>query len=109
VLTGGFFDPINDISTDSEQHCSRYQAGQQGEYKAVVERFAGRRTSEHPTETKLEPSSCLIERFFNQIKLCRPVLARYDKLAANYLAFFQVHRLWLRVNESMSESELRGV
>jgi transposase len=44
----------------------------------------------------------LVERFFNKIKHCRRVATRYDKLAANYLAFVQVAsiRLWLRVNES---------
>jgi hypothetical protein len=44
----------------------------------------------------------LIERFFNKIKQCRRVATRYDKLAANYLAFIQLAsiRLWLRVNES---------
>ena len=45
-----------------------------------------------------------IERFFNRIKQCRRVATRYDKLAANYLAFVQLAsiRLWLRVNESTS-------
>jgi DNA-binding transcriptional LysR family regulator len=44
----------------------------------------------------------LVERFFNKIKHCRRVATRYDKLAANYLAFVQLAsiRLWLRVNES---------
>ena len=44
----------------------------------------------------------LIERFFNKIKQCRRIATRYDKLAANYLAFIQLAsiRLWLRVNES---------
>jgi transposase len=44
----------------------------------------------------------LVERFFNKIKQCRRVATRYDKLAANYLAFIQLGsiRLWLRVNES---------
>jgi transposase len=43
----------------------------------------------------------LIERFFSKIKQCRRVATRYDKLAANYLAFIQLAsiRLWLRVNE----------
>jgi transposase len=43
-----------------------------------------------------------IERFFNKIKQCRRVATRYDKLAANYLAFVQLAsiRLWLRANES---------
>jgi transposase len=44
----------------------------------------------------------LVERFFNKIKQCRRVATRYDKLAANYLAFVQLAsiRLWLRVYES---------
>jgi transposase len=44
----------------------------------------------------------LVERFFNKIKHCRRVATRYDKLAANYLAFVQLAsiRLWLRVSES---------
>ena len=43
----------------------------------------------------------LVERFFNKIKQCRRVATRYDKVAANYLAFIQLAsiRLWLRVNE----------
>jgi len=45
----------------------------------------------------------LIERFFNKIKQCRRVATRYDKLAANYLAFVKLAsiRTWLRANESM--------
>jgi transposase len=31
-----------------------------------------------------------VERFFNKIKHCRRVATRYDKLAANYLAFVQL-------------------
>jgi hypothetical protein len=44
----------------------------------------------------------VVERSFNKIKQCRRVATRYDKLAANYLAFIQLAsiRLWLRVNES---------
>ena len=44
----------------------------------------------------------LIERFFNKIKQCRRVATRYDKLAANYLAFVKLAsiRLWLRAYES---------
>jgi transposase len=43
-----------------------------------------------------------IERFFNRIKQCRRVATRYDKLAANYLAFVQLAsiRLWLLIDES---------
>ena len=44
----------------------------------------------------------LVERFFNKIKQCRRVATRYDKLAANYLAFIKLAsiRIWLRVYES---------
>jgi transposase len=31
-----------------------------------------------------------IERFFNKIKHCRRIATRYDRLAANYLAFVQL-------------------
>jgi transposase len=43
----------------------------------------------------------LVERFFNKIKQCRRVATRYDKLAANYLAFVKLAaiRQWLRVYE----------
>jgi transposase len=38
-----------------------------------------------------------VERFFNRIKQCRRVATRYDKLAANDLAFVELAsiRLWL--------------
>ena len=51
----------------------------------------------------------LIERFFNKVKQCRRVATRYDKLAANYLAFVQLAsiRLWLRVNEYTALNWLR--
>jgi transposase len=44
----------------------------------------------------------LVERFFNQIKQCRRVATRYDKLAANYLAFIKLAsiRVRLRIYES---------
>ena len=44
------------------------------------------------------------ERFFNKIKQCRRVATRYDRLAANYLAFVQLAsiRLWLRLYEFAS-------
>jgi len=43
-----------------------------------------------------------VERFFNKIKQCRRVATRYDKLAANYLAFVKLAciRIWLRASES---------
>ena len=51
-----------------------------------------------------------MERFFNQIKLYRPVAAHYDKLAANYLASFTVASTAVAAGQwSTSESELRGV
>jgi hypothetical protein len=33
-----------------------------------------------------------VERFFNRIKQCRRIATRYDKLAANYLAFIQARQ-----------------
>ena len=50
------------------------------------------------------PRSNRVERFFNRIKQCRRVATRYDRLAANYLAFVQLAsiRLWLRLNEFAS-------
>ncbi len=44
----------------------------------------------------------LVERFFKKIKRCRRGATRYDKPAANYLAFVKLAciRLWLRVYES---------
>ena len=43
----------------------------------------------------------MIEQFFNQIKHCRRIATRYDKIADNYLAFVELAsiRLWLRVYE----------
>jgi transposase len=43
----------------------------------------------------------LVERFFNKIKQCRRIATRYDKLAANYLAFIKLasNRVWLRADE----------
>ena len=43
----------------------------------------------------------LIERCFNKIKQCRRIASRYDKLAANYLAFIKLAsiRIWLRAYE----------
>jgi len=53
----------------------------------------------------------LIERFFNKIKQCRRVATRYDKLAANYLAFVKLAciRLWLRVYECTARSRFAEV
>ncbi len=44
----------------------------------------------------------LVERFSNRNKQCRRIATRYDKLAANYLAFVKLASisLWLRAYES---------
>jgi transposase len=69
---------------------------------------------EHPAEEHRSDPICFspylyrarnrVERFVNRIKQCRRVATRYDRLAANYLAFAQLAsiRLWLRANESAS-------
>ncbi|MCR9061068.1 MAG: IS5 family transposase [Rhodobacteraceae bacterium] len=43
-----------------------------------------------------------VERLFNWMKHCRRIATRYEKHAANFLAFVKLAatRLWLRVNES---------
>jgi transposase len=43
-----------------------------------------------------------VERFFNKIKQCRRIATRFDKLAANYLAFVKLAaiRIWLLAYES---------
>lgn len=43
-----------------------------------------------------------VERFFSRIKHCRRIATRYERRAANLLAFIKLaaFRLWLRVNES---------
>jgi transposase len=48
------------------------------------------------------PPSPQPDRFFNKIKQWRRVATRYDKLAANDLAFIELAsiRLWQRVNAS---------
>jgi len=44
----------------------------------------------------------LVERFLNRLKQCRRVATRYDKLAANHLAFVKLAaiRIWLRAYKS---------
>jgi transposase len=44
----------------------------------------------------------LVQWFFNKIKQCRRIAARYDRLAVNHLAFVKraTIRLWLRAYES---------
>ena len=55
-----------------------------------------------PLQPALYRARNLVERFFNQITQCRRIATRYDKLAANYLAFVKLAsiRIWLRANES---------
>jgi hypothetical protein len=52
--------------------------------------------------TRIPQMGRSVERFFNKIEQCRRVATRYDKLAANYLAFAKLAsiRLWLRTYES---------
>jgi transposase len=44
----------------------------------------------------------LIKRFFNKIKQYPRIASRYDKLAANYLAFVKLASIWRRADESAS-------
>jgi transposase len=51
-----------------------------------------------------------VERFFNKIEQCRRIATRYDKLAANYLAFVKLAgiRIWLRAYESRPLKQRRN-
>jgi transposase len=40
----------------------------------------------------------LIQRYFNKINQCRRVATRYDKLAANYLAFVKLASIRIRLS-----------
>lgn len=53
-------------------------------------------------DKRLHRERNLIERFFANLKHCRRVATRYDKLAANFIAMVQLAsmRLWLQVYES---------
>jgi transposase len=63
------------------------------------------RLGEYPTKRTRTETLCfspyvyrarnLVERFFNKIKDCRRVATRYDKPAANYLAFVQLASIGL--------------
>jgi transposase len=60
-----------------------------------------------PKSNRKEPicfsPSCIARATsFNKIKQCRRIATRYDKLAANYLAFVKLAaiRIWLRAYES---------
>ena len=50
----------------------------------------------------------LVERFFNKIKQCRRIATRYDKLAANYLAFVQLQTTVAPRHESTPSAPVVG-
>jgi hypothetical protein len=74
----------------SENLPSRKAHGPTSHRKAIA-------TIRSPSGPYLYRARNLVARFFNRIKQCRRVATRYDKLAANYLAFVQLAsiRLWL--------------
>jgi hypothetical protein len=43
------------------------------------------------------------ERFFSQIKKCRPIATRHDKLAGDYLAFIRLASMRLRIRACESK------
>jgi transposase len=64
---------------------------------------------EHSAETNRKDPICFspyLDRarnlFFDKIRQCGRVATRYDKFAANYLAFVELAsiRIWLRADES---------
>ena len=96
------------IARNKKQSMGRSRGGLTSKIHAVVDtnglpvRLGLTAGEAHDNRLALKLLSRLVERFFNKIKQCRRVATRYDKLAANYLAFIQLAsiRLWLRVNES---------
>ena len=62
----------------------------------LSERSAQKQSERAEFSSHLYRARNLVEQFFNKIKQCRRVATRYDKLAANYLAFIQPGsiRLW---------------
>jgi transposase len=83
--------------------CDQSDAAKQASWRSActrgVRRVNDRRVLNGPY---LYRARNLIERFFNKIKQCQRAATRYDKLAANYLAFVKLAsiRIWLRANES---------
>jgi transposase len=98
------------IADNNHQDMGRSRGGLTSKIHAVVD------TNGLPVHLALTLGICfspylyrarnLIERFFNKIKQCRRVATRYDKLAANYLAFIKLAsiRIWLRANESTPQA-----
>jgi transposase len=98
------------IADNNHQDMGRSRGGLTSKIHAVVD------TNGLPVHLALTLGICfspylyrarnLIERFFNKIKRCRRVATRYDKLAANYLAFIKLAsiRIWLRANESTPQA-----
>jgi hypothetical protein len=84
------------IANNNHQDMGRSRGGLTSKIHAVVD------TNGLCFSPYLYRARNLIERFFNKIKQCRRVATRYDKLAANCLAFVKLAsiRIWLRANES---------
>jgi hypothetical protein len=84
------------IADNNQQDLGRSRGGLTSKIHVVVE------TNGLPVHLALTPREGADRTFFNKIKQCRRVAARYNKLAANYLAFVKLAsiRNWLRANES---------
>jgi Transposase DDE domain len=94
--------PANDCASRSWLRCGLDQqfVREQGAWANIPPKK--NRTSTINFSPDLYRSRNLVERFFNKIKQCRRIATRYDKLAANYLAFIKLAsiRLWIRAYES---------
>jgi hypothetical protein len=86
------------IAGNREQHVGRSRGGLTSKVHAVVD------ANGLPVRLGLTPGEAHYNRLcpVNKIKQCRRIATRYDKLAANYLAFIKLAsiRLWLRTYES---------
>ena len=94
---GGVTTPL--VTSRSVRSASPKVAPPRGSrHRSAPKRTTSSSTSPAAARTPPDRARNLVERFFNKIKQCRRVATRYDKLAANYLAFIQLAsiRLWLR-------------
>ena len=89
------------IADNNHQDIGRSRGSLTSKIHAVVD------TNGLPVHLALTPGEAHDNRLSSvllsgKIKQCRRVATRYDKLAANYLAFLKLAsiRIWLRANES---------
>jgi len=61
-------------------------------------------TGSHPTNWCLYKERAGIECLFGQMKPCRRVFSRFDKLAHRYLAFVHLVAAWIRLRGNVNRA-----